>query len=694
MEERERFTFALMLCVFITFFYLTFLLPQPQSKTSPPKENPLKKNEKGSTEGKGASEDTENITVPPIALKETLEWIPQTVQTLFLQNKTLKIELSSQGASIQKVWLKEYFYSGVDKKEKDWEKQEKNWFKLVDSFEGEGSFALKIENIPWDLQRLNWQVDTQKTNSSQVVFYQNLPTGLKIYKTFALKSTGGKTTVPEEDYQIQLNLFFENTGSSSQELRYVLNTASQLKSERFYALQQGKTNGDFYSQKQIQGAYGTLDEGGGTRSKYYSTDMLKGYHNEGMVISASTLYDEKKSLSWLGMMNKYFACLISPKGAEEHQKDSVIGQLRFYHLEDYYFLEDQKTHAPSAREQTTFEVRQEENLGAEITSRRFTLTTEEHKKHTRQEEYFLFIGPKNKIENAGLVGVLDYGNYFGLFIKMVIWLLNFFYQITHNYGLSIIILTILVKMALFPLTRKQQVIMQNHTEKMNVIKPKMEKIREQYKNDRQRQSEETMKLFRENHVQVFPLMGCLPLLIQMPVFMGIFYALQMYPPLRHAQWLWVNDLAAPDHLFTMPLLPLFGDSFNLLPLLMTITWFFHTKLMPKSEDPQLQMQQKMMQFMPIVIGIMLYHSPSGLILYWFCSTLLGLFEQIYIKKYVKKEKSPSEDDPFSSEKKNKKTLESFISSHLEGGNTSKKEEVPEKAVNPNSKKGKKKGKKK
>lgn len=199
------------------------------------------------------------------------------------------------------------------------------------------------------------------------------------------------------------------------------------------------------------------------------------------------------------------------------------------------------------------------------------------------------------------------------------------YSVIPNYGLAIIVLTILVRICTAPLMAKQM----RSAEKMRALQPRMKDLQERYKDDRQKQSEETMKLYRAEGVN--PLGGCLPLLLQFPVLIGLFYALRSSIALRHAPFaLWITDLSQPATLFVMP-----GIDFpiRVLPLIMGASMFVQQKMTPTTGmDPT---QAKMMQvMMPMMMLFISYTFPSGLVLYWTVSNLLGIGHQYWIRSHT------------------------------------------------------------
>ncbi len=203
-----------------------------------------------------------------------------------------------------------------------------------------------------------------------------------------------------------------------------------------------------------------------------------------------------------------------------------------------------------------------------------------------------------------------------ILIKTLIWL----YSFCKNYGIAIIILTILIKVLFYPLTKKSFASMS----KMQKLQPKVAVLKEKYKDNQQKMQQEMMALYKKEKVN--PMGGCLPMLIQMPIFFGLFRTLSNAYELIDARFLWIDSLSAPDKIYTFAW---GGGSFtlNILPILMGITMLIQQK--SSTVDPQ---QQKMMMFMPIIFMFMLYSLPSGLVLYWTLSNVLTIIQQKYIAR--------------------------------------------------------------
>ncbi|MBT5101007.1 MAG: membrane protein insertase YidC [Planctomycetes bacterium] len=268
-------------------------------------------------------------------------------------------------------------------------------------------------------------------------------------------------------------------------------------------------------------------------------------------------------------------------------------------------------------------------------------------------EFQWYLGPKDRNfltetqfgEMAELPGMADFDNSFfyrmfgtGFIAPAILWLVEFFQSIVGNWGFAIILMTLLVRGLLFPINRTSQVKMAGYQAKMAKIKPKIDALNAKFGKDPQRKQQETMKLYKEHKVSP-PIGGCLPMLLQFPVFIGLFAALRSSILLRQRPFMgWVQDLSRPDAMvdFGGPIAdyPIISGitTFNLLPIVMVILWVLHQKSMPKSTDPQQAQMQKMMAFMPVLFGVMLYNYAAGLSLYMITSSLVGIFESKVIKK--------------------------------------------------------------
>jgi len=234
-----------------------------------------------------------------------------------------------------------------------------------------------------------------------------------------------------------------------------------------------------------------------------------------------------------------------------------------------------------------------------------------------------FMGPKeyNLLEATGkdLEELVDYG-WFSFLAKPLVWFMGATNRFTHNYGIDIIILTILIKILFYPLTKKSLASMK----KMQELGPIMAKLREKYKDDKARLNQETMNLYKTYHIN--PLSGCLPMLLQIPVFIALYKGLLVAIELRHAPFfLWIHDLSAPEQLWDIHVLG-YTLPIRLLPLLMGISMFVQQKMTPSGGmEPA---QQKMMLFLPVIFTFMFWGFPTGLVIYWLVNNVLQIGQQM------------------------------------------------------------------
>jgi YidC/Oxa1 family membrane protein insertase len=239
----------------------------------------------------------------------------------------------------------------------------------------------------------------------------------------------------------------------------------------------------------------------------------------------------------------------------------------------------------------------------------------------------LFVGPQDQKLLAsiapGLDLSVDYG-IFAVFAKPLFWLLQFLYGIVQNWGWAIVLLTLVVKLAFFPLQAASYRSMAN----MKRVTPKLQQLRERYGNDRVKMNQAMMELYKTEKIN--PLGGCLPVVVQIPVFIALYWVLLASVEMRNAPWLgWIQDLSAPDTLFgTIPGLDM---PIGLLPLLMAASMIVQTRLNPTPPDP---LQAKMMMWMPIIFSVMFFFFPAGLVLYWLVNNLFSIAQQWVITRRI------------------------------------------------------------
>jgi YidC/Oxa1 family membrane protein insertase len=288
-----------------------------------------------------------------------------------------------------------------------------------------------------------------------------------------------------------------------------------------------------------------------------------------------------KNISWTGFADKYFLSVVLSNGNNINEVRTVKG------TENY--------------------------MDSMIMSPQFSIASGQ----TYSVSYRLFLGPKEldilKAQGNNLEQALNLG-WFSAIAKPLLYVLKFFYKYTHNYGVAIIIITVILKILFFPLTHKSYKSMKE----MQKLQPKMLELREKYKDDREALNRATMELYKTHKVN--PLGGCLPMVVQIPVFFALYKALMFSIELRHAPFIfWITDLSAKD-------------PYYITPIIMGVTMFIQQKMTPSTMDPT---QAKVMLALPIVFTFMFLNFPSGLVLYWLVNNILTIAQQAYINRLIK-----------------------------------------------------------
>jgi YidC/Oxa1 family membrane protein insertase len=244
--------------------------------------------------------------------------------------------------------------------------------------------------------------------------------------------------------------------------------------------------------------------------------------------------------------------------------------------------------------------------------------------------YKAFIGPKDtetlKTANYELGEAVNFGM-FDFLAKPFLWIMNQIYKVLPTYGIAIIILTLITKIILFPLGNKSYKSMND----MKRMQPLMTEIREKYKDDKKKMNEETMALYRTYKIN--PMGGCLPMVVQLPVFFALYRMLYQAIELRHAPFFgWINDLSAPDRLFQFGFsIPFMEPPYGIpvLTIVMGATMFLQQKMSPPPGDPT---QAKLMMFMPLIFTVIFINFSAGLVLYWLINNIFSIAQQYYIQK--------------------------------------------------------------
>lgn len=329
-------------------------------------------------------------------------------------------------------------------------------------------------------------------------------------------------------------------------------------------------------------------------------------------------------LTWGGVESKFFTALLIPRQPDDAARRQAYGFRAW--VPAAHKAEVRGYHPP---------------LVAEVGTPRFEIEPG----GSRTLDFLLYVGPKKE-------DVLEKYNYElesamfpeAFFFMRPIYLgltdfLNWLYGFVRNYGIAIILLTMIVRLVVFPLTQKQIKIQARTMAEMARIKPHLDEINEKYKDDRMERDRRIWQVYKEHNVSPFaPMRGCLPLLLQMPIFIGLYRVTNDTIDLQGANFLWINDLSLADHLFRLPfVLPIIGGWFNLLPFIMGATQMIATKVGMKRAVNMDPTQKQMMYFMPVILTFMLYTLPAGLMIYWCTSNIWQIFQTMVTNRMMDKE---------------------------------------------------------
>jgi YidC/Oxa1 family membrane protein insertase len=331
--------------------------------------------------------------------------------------------------------------------------------------------------------------------------------------------------------------------------------------------------------------------------------------------------------SFAGVHNKYFALFLRPHPDDELSGPSIRGA-SYRRIRDAEFAAQHPAEADASWRFLACDLAVVLDLGeiGQTTTRR----------------YRVFAGPKDRDELVEVwpdhrALIEEELGFFSGIARGILGILGFYQGLVGNWGWAIILMTFTVRLLLFPINRRSQTAMARHATKMKRVQPRLNAIKEKHAKNPKRLREEQAKVFQEEGL-VPPLGGCLPMFLQFPVFIGLFQALRVDFHLRQAPFMgWINDLSKPDRLLTLDLdthLPFIGviEHLNVLPILMVVLMIVQFRSMPTPTDEQQARMQKMMQWMPIVFGFLLYNYAAGLSLYMITSSTLGLVETKGIKR--------------------------------------------------------------
>ena len=646
--DYRRFLTFLVVCFAFSYLYQNFVLPpkplQPKAapaanKVAPVANKAASDSDQPTTEEEKSDAGTAKGADTAIASADDNDSQPAAVvipdhpeQTVVLgsddpsQKFAVKATLTSQGAAIKSVVL-------TDPKFKELNNSEQQ-VQVIGNGEGRNqTMTLAIDLIDkklaesgLTLETVNWQLVSK--SAEKVVFGFEISGGdVAVQKTFSLQRLNVE---PDASMKAAYN---------SQPQAFTIEVQIQLVS---------KSVPDKTLHYELQGPVGVILENRAHARKYRDIQLEFIGDDDAVTLSPSELNDLytekmeeqgqlipeselraalKQSEAWTGLYRyvgvdvQFFAALVSSlddRSIEERQRDRWIERI-------YPVMVAKGVDKKTGEDNINYS-----DLSFRLVSAPISL---EGDGATVTHRFGMFVGPKRRelLEPEPFVAdqVLNYGWWFGFIARVMHSILDTFHSFGMPYFLAIISLTVLVRGMMFPISRKQAIM----AAKQKALAPKLNELKLKHGDDKEKMARAQMELWRKHGIN--PLGGCLPIFIQFPVFIALYTCLNTAVDLRLARFLWVENLAAPDALFTMPTLPFLGSDFNLLPCITVVLFLTQQKMfMPPPADEQAEMTQKMMNFMTIGMGLMFWHVPAGLCIYFIASSLWGIAERKLLKVNV------------------------------------------------------------
>ncbi len=582
MDRNTTIAFILISAILIVWLFIN----SPQSPTTPEKTADTTAISKDKSYEKSSSDKTIKKLEESKQLSDSSRYgnffmAPSSKEKVItVESDLVKLELSTRGGNIKKYYLKKF----------------NNWYS-IDADGGRNFYYDKVQLINYS-RGGNYNLsfvtsDGKAINTGTLDFnflgsktYYKISNDDSLVIAFNLNVNGNKVLT-------KLFIFYGN--------RYSMNTEVELK-----GMESIISNGaiDLVWDNGIR----FVEENSVDEANYSNASLF--YGGEQVILDAKSAgevveKDFSGRIDWIAVRNKYFAAIISPKNPQNIEGGYIKGEhvnLNNNGVEEFY-----------------------------ITRLILPLKNPNYEKH----QFSLYIGPVDysilKAEGNNLEKIVDFGSFFGLkFVVrpiaeyVLLPLFNFLHIFIPNYGFVIIVFSLIIKVVLYPLTKSSL----HSMKKMQLLQPKISEIKEKYKDDPQKMNKETMKLYSTYGVN--PAGGCLPLILQMPIFVAMWGLFQVAIDLRQQPFMfWMNDLSRPDIIAKLPLkIPLFGiDKISGLALLMGITTFIQQKMTVK--DPK---QQSLVYIMPIMLTLMFMSFPSGLNLYYFMFNLFSILQQFYVNK--------------------------------------------------------------
>ncbi len=604
--EQRRFVLFVSLSLLIWLGWINFVIPKffpPQPKKPRPDAAKLEELENWPADALWPL----NVGIPEKPVKAEAGLPQHPAETVHLGSADpesgffLNVQLTSLGGAIEFIELNDPRYPDFNDRQAP--------LKIVGSDPNSPAltFATEIPALDKQLpdggnQKLHWEVVRETLTDSVAEFRLVAPDGsLEVVKRYELKKPDAEAAAKpkardqlDEGYELVLTMRLRNLQAQGQEVSYFVQGPVNL------PLEDAENSSKF---RDIRMAFLEAD-GDIHRGQLSATEVVDN-------ALANKLEIWKKPLKYLGVDVKYFAALIVPEGNQLQAPTVVSSEAQLLSTD-----RDKKFSDISVQLQAQADLQP----NAEV-----------------EQQFLLFTGPKRQelLRGVAAEAIVDFG-WVDPIARGMLWMLNLFHGMGANYGVAIILLTVVVRLAMFPVSRHQA----HNMQRMKELQPKIKELQKKYENNKEELGRAQMELFRKHNYN--PLSGCLPLFLQLPIFIGLYTALSSSVDLRMAKFLWIDNLASPDALFKLPfVVPWFNwTHFNLLPILSTGLMYFQMKLMtPPPTTEEEAMQQRMMGFMTIFMGVMFYRVPAGLCIYFIASSVWGMVERWILNKLSKNQAS-------------------------------------------------------
>ncbi len=570
------------LCILVAvglYCYQSFIAPQPP----PPPVKPETTVTVPSGEGQAPATTLSNV--PKIEDVQTQALDKKLENTYVLENDYIAVYFTNFGGAIREVSLKKYARAI------QYRDDPLNHPYVFNETTSAIPYPPAL-NIIWEKNNINAEdatvsYVTEEANENVVRFSANIG-GIRVIREYTINKTGSD----KDPYVISHKSYFENSSDEARnigEIYFNIGTVSpSLADIGGYSLTFVFNDGNktrYEHANSLSPSTGFL--GFGKREKFKPYDSQQN--------------TDIAKIHWAAVKNQFFTAILIPKTEADKE---IYGDSVFAKGVDFSSIAETQDAKYGLNGSIAF------NLGVvqPNTSKELSL------------DYY--VGPKEfsrlQVLGKSLDDIMDFGM-FGFFSKILLTMMKWINQAVPNWGLTIICLTIIIKLLLWPLSAKAA----RSSKRMQKLQKPLAEIREKYKDNPQRQQKETMLLFKEHKVN--PAAGCWPMLIQIPIFIGLYMMLRSASELRFAEFLWIHDLSKPDTVAQLWNVPL-----NILPFFMMTSSFIQMRLMPTPSTDNAQM--KMMKWMPVMFFFFCYNFSAGLTLYWTVQNLFSIGQQLWTNR--------------------------------------------------------------